>query len=89
MKKLFSQFGRKPASLGLATKYIQLKSAAYCLVSGAISGVPEHWTASPLFPFPKCLISQCFSQRAKMLMTGFLPCSNLVEKAKLLKIKEL
>jgi len=66
---------RQPATPGQAT--------------GAGPRALERWTISPMLPSPKCLISQCFSQRAKMLMTGKLTCSNLVEKAKLLKTKEL
>jgi hypothetical protein len=56
---------------------------------GASREAPNHWTKRPMLPLPKCLISQCFSQRARLAMTGFLPCSILAEKAKLLKTKEL
>jgi hypothetical protein len=36
---------------------------------GASRETPDHWTADPMLPLPKCLISQCFSQRVKMAMT--------------------
>jgi hypothetical protein len=50
---------------------------------------PERWTTYPMLPLPKCLYFQANPQRVKMAMTGFLPCSILAEKAKLLKTKEL
>jgi len=48
-----------------------------------------HWTAYAVRYLPKRLISQRFSHHAKLAMSGFLPCSILAEKAKLLKIKEI
>jgi len=56
---------------------------------GASQEAPDHWTRRPMLPLPKCLYFQANPQRVKMAMTGFLPCSILAEKAKLLKTKEL
>jgi len=89
MKNLFSQFQRNPILSGQATLHVQPKS----FTPGETSEIKRkpcgRWTVYPLLPLPKYFISQCFSQRAKMAMTGFLTCLNLVEKAKLLIIKEL
>jgi len=89
MKNLFNQFPWNSATPGQAIPYVQPKS----LTPGQAPEIKRkpcgRWTARPLLPLPKCLISQCFSQRAKMAMTGFLTCLNLVEKAKLLIMKEL
>jgi len=63
MKNLFSEFQRQPAAPGQAP--------------GAGPRALERWTISPMLPLPKCLISQCFSQRAKMLMTEKMTCSGL------------
>jgi hypothetical protein len=56
---------------------------------GASRETPDHWTADAVRYLPKCLYYQANPQRARLAMTGFLPCSILAEKAKLLKTKEL
>jgi hypothetical protein len=56
---------------------------------GASRETPDHWTADAVRYLPKCLYFQANPQRARLAMTGFLPCSILAEKAKLLKTKEL
>ena len=58
--KPIQEFQRQPATPGQAT--------------GAGPRALERWTAYAVRYLPKCLISQCFSQRAKMLMTGKLTC---------------
>jgi len=73
--KPIQEFQRQPAAPGQAT--------------GAGPRALERWTAGPILSSSKCFIFQGNPQRAKMLMTGKLTCSNLVEKAKLLKTKEL
>jgi hypothetical protein len=58
-------------------------------VPGASREAPDRWTTYAVRYLPKCLYFQANPQRTKMAMTGFLPCSILAEKAKLLKTKEL
>jgi hypothetical protein len=46
-------------------------------VPGVSQEAPDHWTARPTLPLPKCFISQCFSQRTGLPMTEKMTSSGL------------